>query len=118
MTPTGGNEDPDVDPKNRANGALPSVSAGSRIEAGPPGAKRKVGARRKERIRVAVLNGLQNWKQTTELGQNPPAPVLTNHDALSFKPPPGILPPSVRQRLQGDVMPQVTPAMMRQATWE
>jgi ubiquinone biosynthesis protein len=78
-------------------------------------ALRERGWRRKERIRLAALSGLQRRRQASgahgqQAGQGDPS-------TWTFKQPPGLLPTEVRKRLQGDVMPQVTPAMMRQLTW-
>ena len=64
---------------------------------------------------MATLVGMERRRVRTA-----PAPVHrdpTIPAELTFRQPPGLLPPEIRKRLQGNVMPQVTPAMMRQLSW-
>jgi predicted unusual protein kinase regulating ubiquinone biosynthesis (AarF/ABC1/UbiB family) len=74
--------------------------------------------RRLERIHVAALRALErrrtgsaksNGKTDFEPGIDP--------STLTFKQPPGLLPPEVRENLQGNIIPQISPAMMRQLNW-
>ncbi|MGB6727580.1 MAG: hypothetical protein WBE74_16945, partial [Terracidiphilus sp.] len=69
---------------------------------------------RLERIRLAALHALErrrngsaqpNGRTNFEPGIDP--------STLTFKQPPGLLPPEVRKNLQGNIVPQVSPAMMR-----
>src|SRR5271154_5708683 len=118
MTPNGGNDHLD---SNGAGGVddqdfLARLN-GLTHQADMPASKGEAGGRREERVRMAVLAGLQQWRESG--GSNDHAPTMqTDPDALIFRPPPGLLPPDVRRRLQGDSIPQVTPAMMRQLSWK
>ncbi|MEO5951695.1 MAG: hypothetical protein ABIQ44_04420, partial [Chloroflexia bacterium] len=81
--------------------------------------------RRSERIRLATLEALK--RRGEKLSSQPPPPPVsnsntlassTNPNSLEFTAPPGLLPKDVRRRLQGDHMPQVTPALMRTVNWQ
>jgi ubiquinone biosynthesis protein len=78
---------------------------------------------RRERVRMAALLGIEQRRQKAGGGQagasrKPrPASGQVNPEDLTFQQPPGIIPSHLRKHLQGDVMPQVTPEMMRQLTW-
>lgn len=84
----------------------------------------------RERIRRAVRSGLAR-----RLGQPlpddhadspepapPAAPPVIDHDLIGtgrpFTAPPGLLAPRLRKNLQGNVLPQVSPAKMRRPTWK
>jgi ubiquinone biosynthesis protein len=78
----------------------------------------KLDSRRLERIRLAAIHALErrrngtgrsNGRSNFEAGIDP--------ETLSFKQPPGILPSEIRQNLQGNIVPQVSPAMMHQLNW-
>ena len=73
---------------------------------------------RHERIRMAALRALERRRASKvqpekqeryEPGSDP--------FKLKFKQPPGIIPAEVRANLQGNIVPQVSPAMMRQPNW-
>ena len=74
--------------------------------------------RRLERIRLAALHALGRRRSSSAAPKS-----HTNFEpgidpsTLTFKQPPGLLPTDVRQNLQGDILPQVSPAMMRQLNW-
>src|SRR5690242_5047718 len=91
------------------------VAAPNRRRPRQPPPESKIGWRRQERIRLAALSALQRRAKPKGGGQSPATP--TSPNTLTFEEPPGILPPEVRRHLQGDVMPQVTPSMMRQLSW-
>ena len=115
----GGNEQPGRNGSSRAGGPTPPVSSltSNGHSASTDSSVRELGWRRRERVRLAVLAGLQRRRQASEPNGPHAASPQTDPDALTFKQPPGLLPATVRKRLQGDVMPQVTPAMMRQLAW-
>jgi ubiquinone biosynthesis protein len=113
----GGNEEPGRNGSSRAGGSTASRVATNGHIASTQRSGGGVGSRRRERIRMAALDALQRRRQAAESAGYPPASAYTGSEPLPFKQPPGLLPPEVRKRLQGDVMPQVTPAMMRQLTW-
>jgi ubiquinone biosynthesis protein len=115
----GGNERPGRNGSTRTGGPASPVSPQTTNGHGASeeSSDRDMGWRRRERIRLAVLAGLQHRRQATESSDHPSGSAPTGADSLTFKQPPGLLPPTVRKRLQGDVMPQVTPAMMRQLSW-
>ncbi len=119
MTPNGGNEQPGRNGSGRHGGTPPADSL--LTENGHSTSQEwpdyELGARRRERIRMAALAGLQRRRQAAEPGDQRSTSAGINPESLTFKQPPGLLPPNIRKRLQGDVMPQVTPAMMRQLTW-
>jgi predicted unusual protein kinase regulating ubiquinone biosynthesis (AarF/ABC1/UbiB family) len=77
-----------------------------------------LGPRRLERIRIAALNALGRRKSgsSQSTGQTSYGTGI-DPSTLDFKPPPGLLPPEVRKNLQGNILPQVSPAMMRQLNW-
>jgi predicted unusual protein kinase regulating ubiquinone biosynthesis (AarF/ABC1/UbiB family) len=117
MSPTGG------DDHSNGEGQPDGVELSENgFEIDPHSRQRKKPKRRAERIKMQVLAGLQNWKPPagTNGTENGTVPVTARAtiEELTFKQPPGILPTDIRKRLQGDVMPQVTPAMMRQLTWK
>src|SRR5271170_2537325 len=114
----GGNERPGRNGSTRTGGpaTVPPPTTNGR-GASNESSGRDMGWRRRERIRLAVLAGTQRRRQATESSDHPSGSPQTGADSLTFKQPPGLLPPTVRRRLQGDVMPQVTPAMMRQLAW-
>src|SRR5690349_9641022 len=66
----------------------------------PPRPKREMGWRRGERIRLSALTGLERRRQIAD--QAAPGQPLspTDPESLTFKEPPGLLPPSVRKNLQ------------------
>ena len=71
-----------------------------------------------EQIRLAALHALGRRKDGSAQPKG-----RSNYgrgvdpSTLDFKPPPGIIPPEVRKNLQGNILPQVSPAMMRQLNW-
>ena len=75
-------------------------------------------AGRLERIRMAALHALERRRNGSAQpkGQSNLEPGV-DPSTLDFKPPPGIIPPEVRKNLQGNILPQVSPAMMRQLNW-
>ncbi|MGA2219174.1 MAG: AarF/UbiB family protein, partial [Terracidiphilus sp.] len=78
----------------------------------------KLDPRRLERIRMAALHALERRRNGSaqSKGQGNFGPGI-DPSTLDFKPPPGIIPPEVRKNLQGNILPQVSPAMMRQLNW-
>src|SRR6185295_10042447 len=115
MTPTGSNG------HSRGNGAngrrsSSSRSSGNGQEVWPAPPRTRSGQRR-ERIRLAVLAQLQRHQETLENRGAPPLPPPPPVQGRRFPDPPGLVPKPVRQRLQGDILPQVTPSMMRQLSW-
>src|SRR5256885_1384699 len=80
----------------------------------PRKSKLPVGERRKKKIRDAVLKGLE---QRGSGGVAIEAPSPAHHAPRSFAAPPGLLPPELRRNLQGNILPQVSPSMMRRPTW-
>jgi predicted unusual protein kinase regulating ubiquinone biosynthesis (AarF/ABC1/UbiB family) len=74
--------------------------------------------RRLERIRLAALHALGRRKKGSS-ATNGQAHFEAGIDpsTLTFKQPPGLLPPEIRQNLQGNIIPQVSPSMMRQLNW-
>ena len=73
---------------------------------------------RVERIRLAALRALARRRNGSAQPKS-----QTNFEpgidpsTLTFKQPPGLLPTDVRKNLQGDILPQVSPAMMRSLNW-
>lgn len=83
------------------------------------GSEDGVNQNRIERIRVATLEAMERRRTHTAPARPPDKPIdPSNPDSLPFTAPPGLLPPEIRRRLQGDHMPQVTPALMRQLYWQ
>jgi predicted unusual protein kinase regulating ubiquinone biosynthesis (AarF/ABC1/UbiB family) len=114
MTPNGKNGSGRV----HAPATAEEYASGNGHAAPAKAADREKNWRRRERIRMAALAGLQRRRQAA--GEDDSQAGQSRHvdpSTLTFKQPPGLLPLPVRKRLQGDVMPQVTPAMMRQLTW-
>ena len=73
---------------------------------------------RLERIRLAALHALQrrrNGSARPHGHANSGSGI--DPSTLTFKQPPGLLPTEVRKNLQGDILPQVSPAMMRSLNW-
>jgi predicted unusual protein kinase regulating ubiquinone biosynthesis (AarF/ABC1/UbiB family) len=98
-------------PASAADGfASPRQSATSRESTLDPG--------RLENIRMAALHALGRRKSgsTQPNGHSNFEPGI-DPSTLTFKQPPGLLPPEIRQNLQGNIVPQVSPAMMRQLNW-
>jgi len=78
----------------------------------------KVNPRRLERIRIAALEALERRRNgSSQPGPRPQYEPGSDPFKLKFKQPPGMLPPEVRKNLQGNIIPQVSPAMMRQVNW-
>lgn len=115
MTPTGSNG------HSRGNGANGRRSSSSRSSGNGqevwPAPPRTRSGRRRERIRLAVLAQLQRHQEALENRGAPPLPPPPPVQGRRFPDPPGLVPKPVRQRLQGDILPQVTPSMMRQLSW-
>jgi predicted unusual protein kinase regulating ubiquinone biosynthesis (AarF/ABC1/UbiB family) len=78
----------------------------------------KLDPRRLERIRMAALHALERRRNGSAppIGQTHFEPGIDPF-TLNFKQPPGLLPPDIRKNLQGNIIPQVSPAMMRQLNW-
>ncbi len=81
-------------------------------------AESTIDGRRHERIRMAALRGHQRW-QNGSRKRNVRDYYEPSDDPtkLKFKQPPGIIPAEVRKNLQGNIVPQVSPAMMHQLNW-
>jgi predicted unusual protein kinase regulating ubiquinone biosynthesis (AarF/ABC1/UbiB family) len=77
--------------------------------------------RRQERIRLAALHAHQRWRSASAKHGGTAGPKRhqpgIDHSELTFKQPPGLLPTEIRKNLQGNVIPQVSPSMMRQLNW-
>jgi predicted unusual protein kinase regulating ubiquinone biosynthesis (AarF/ABC1/UbiB family) len=107
------------------NGSQRQVRYVNGKTAGPPPdpAKVKKIARREAAISQAVLKALE---QRIENGAIPPGPEppVPNGQSQSDQPasnaPRGVqlLPPSIRKRLQADILPQVAPSRMRKGEWK
>jgi predicted unusual protein kinase regulating ubiquinone biosynthesis (AarF/ABC1/UbiB family) len=78
----------------------------------------KLDPRRLERIRMAALHALER-RRSGSAQPHGGAGFVPGIDpsTLTFKQPPGLLPPEVRENLQGNIIPQISPAMMRQLNW-
>jgi ubiquinone biosynthesis protein len=78
----------------------------------------KLDPRRLERIHMAALHALERRRNGSAppIGQTHFEPGIDPF-TLNFKQPPGLLPPDIRKNLQGNIIPQVSPAMMRQLNW-
>ena len=88
----------------------------------PASFARGLSPRRSERIRKAVRLSVARRAGAVAddaVGAIPPAP--PDHAPSSQRPfpgPSGLLAPALRARLQGNVLPQVSPAMMRRPAWK
>lgn len=74
--------------------------------------------RRLEQIRMAALRAMERRRNGSapRNGQNR-SRLNSDPSNLTFQQPPGLLPPDIRANLQGNIIPQVSPAMMRQVSW-
>ena len=128
----------DNPPENKPGDGVPPQGSSpppETVDFGDPetdraGRPEPIGRHRRDRINRAVLRALERRLSkdgTGSAGQsgsasppppNPASDPISNPTGLTFAQPPGLLPTSVRKNLQGDVMPQVTPEMMRTPSWQ
>lgn len=81
--------------------------------------KRKARENRLQKVRLAALEAIPGREQTDTVPREPfSSPRSSSPENLTFTAPTGIIDPVIRKRLQGDIVPQVTPSVMRQLSWE